>query len=65
MFWQRDNAEAPTPYADDQIVGVRIAFAEADVRQRAKEAGGKWNPGRKVWELRYRQAVVLKLAAAS
>ena len=44
MFGQRDNAEAPTPYADDQIVGVRIAFAEADVRQRAKQAGAKWNP---------------------
>ena len=60
---ERDWEPRRPPYADDQIVGVRIAFAEADVRQQAKQAGGKWNPDRKVWELRYRQAVALKLAA--
>ena len=50
------------PYADDQVVGVRIAFDEAAVRERAKQAGGRWNPDRRVWELRYRDAVALKLA---
>ena len=50
------------PYADNQIVGVRIAVAEGAVRERAKQAGGKWNPDRKVWELRYREAVAVKLA---
>ena len=37
-------------------------FAEAAVRERATQAGGKWNPDRKVWELRYRDAAALKLA---
>ena len=60
---ERDWEPRRPPYADGQIVGVRIAVAEADVRQRAKQAGGKWNPDRKVWELRYRQAVALKLDA--
>ena len=40
---------------------MRIGFAEAALREQAKQAGGKWSPDRKVWELRYRQAVVLKL----
>ena len=58
---ERDWEPPRPPYADHQIVGVRIGFAEAAVREQAKQAGGKWNPDRKVWELRYRQAVALKL----
>ena len=58
---ERDWEPPRSPYADNQIVGVRIGFAEAALREQAKQAGGKWNPDRKVWELRYRQAVVLKL----
>lgn len=49
------------PYADDQIVGVRIGFAEVAVPELVKQRGGKWNPERKSWELPYRQAVTLKL----
>ena len=30
-------------------------------RELAKQTGGKWNPDRKVWELRYQQVVALKL----
>ena len=58
---ERDWESPRPPYADNQIVGVRIGFAEAAVRELAKQAGGKWNPDRKVWELRHRQAVALKL----
>jgi hypothetical protein len=43
------------------MVGVRVGFAEADMRERVKQAGGKWNRRRKVWELRYAQVVALKL----
>jgi hypothetical protein len=46
---------------DDQIVALRVAFAEVAVRERVKQAGGKWNPDRKVWEIRYDQAVALGL----
>ena len=48
-------------FADDAIVGVRVGFAEVEIRDQVKRAGGKWNRGRKVWELRYAQVVALKL----
>ena len=59
---ERDWEPPRPPYADSQIVGLRIGFAEVAARERAKQAGAKWNPDRKVWELRYREAVALKLA---
>lgn len=61
LVGERDWEPRRPPYTDDQIVGVRIGFAEVAERERAKQAGGKWNPDRKVWELPYRQAVTLKL----
>ena len=45
----------------DTLVDLRIGFAEVAIRERVKQAGGKWNPHRKVWELRYAQVVALKL----
>jgi hypothetical protein len=42
---------------------VRVGFAEADLRERVKQAGGKWNRRRKVWDMRYDQVVALKLEA--
>jgi hypothetical protein len=56
--------EPPRPRpAADQIVGLRVAFAEAAVRQQVKQAGARWNPDRRLWEMRYQQAVTLKLEA--
>lgn len=43
------------------IVEVRIDYTEDELRQKAKAAGGRWNPDRKVWELRYDQATRLNL----
>ena len=52
--------EPPRPrFAHDQIVGLRIPFADVAVRGRVKEAGGMWNPERRVWELRYDRAIAL------
>jgi len=54
--------EPPRPrFAHDQIVGLRIPFADVAVRARVKEAGGTWNPARRVWELRYDRAIALGL----
>ena len=36
---------------------------EVELRQRVKQAGGKWNCDRKVWELRYADVVALPLEA--
>ena len=55
--------EPPPPrFAHDQIVGLRVAFAEAAVRDRVKQAGGTWNPERRVWQLRYDRVVDLGLS---
>ena len=56
--------EPPAPrFADEAIVGVRVDFAEVEIRQRVKQVGGKWNRSRKVWDMRYDQVVALKLEA--
>ncbi len=54
--------EPPRPrFAQDQIVGLRVAFADMAVRDRVKQAGGTWNPERRVWQLRYGRVVALGL----
>ena len=54
--------EPPAPrFAADAVVGIRVGFAEVEMRQQVKQAGGKWNRSRKVWEIRYAQVVALKL----
>jgi len=54
--------EPPRPrFAHDQIVGLRVAFADMAVRDRVKQAGGAWNPERRVWQLRYDHVVALGL----
>jgi hypothetical protein len=42
-------------------VGVRIEFREVSLQQQVKRAGGRWNPARRVWELRRNQALKLGL----
>jgi hypothetical protein len=49
------------PFAPDQIVGVRVAFADLAIRERVKQAGGTWNAARRVWQLRYDRVVDLGL----
>ena len=58
---ERDWEPPWTPFADDQIVGLRVAFTDVAVRDRVKQAGGKWHPERRVWQLRYDRAVELGL----
>jgi len=54
--------EPPRPrFAHDQIVALRVAFADVAVRARVKQAGGTWNPERRVWQLRYDRVVSLGL----
>ncbi len=58
---ERDR-EPPRPrVTHDQIVGLRVAFADVAVRDRVKQAGGTWNPERRVWQLRYDRVVALGL----
>ena len=60
---EREWEPPPPRFAADTIVGVHVGFAEVEVREQVKQAGGKWNRRRKVWELRYEQVVAFKLEA--
>ena len=54
--------QPPRPrVAHDQIVGLRVAFADAAVRHRVKQAGGTWSPERRVWPVRHDRVVALGL----
>jgi hypothetical protein len=56
--------EPPPPrFAADAMAGVRVGLAEVELRDQVKQAGGKWNRSRKVWEMRYDHVVALKLEA--
>jgi hypothetical protein len=61
IIGERDWEPPAAPFADDQIVGVRVAFEEVDVRERVKRAGGTWHRPRRVWQLAYGDAVALGL----
>ena len=44
----------PLPrFAADEIVPVRIAFAESKFKQMAKAAGGRWAPEARLWFIPY------------
>jgi hypothetical protein len=46
---------------DDDIVAVRIAWHEADLRERAKRLGAVWRPAQKLWEMRWGDVKRLEL----
>ncbi|HNT78201.1 MAG TPA: hypothetical protein PKH77_24570 [Anaerolineae bacterium] len=47
--------------AAEALVGVVIGKTESSLQQRIREAGGRWNTTRGVWELRYADVVALGL----
>ena len=47
---------------DEDIVAVRIAWHETDLRERAKRLGAIWRPVQKIWEMRWADARRLGLA---
>jgi hypothetical protein len=44
-----------------EVVGVQVGLSEVALQRSIKQAGGRWNPARRLWELRYEQAIALKL----
>jgi len=58
---ERDWEPPPPRFGHEQIVGLRVAFAEVAVRDRVKQAGGTWNPERRVWQLLYDRVDALDL----
>jgi hypothetical protein len=47
---------------DHEIVAVRIAYREADLRERAKRLGATWRPVQKLWEISWLDAKRLGIA---
>ena len=47
---------------DDEIVAVRIAWAERELRERARRLGAVWRPVQKVWEITWANAKRLGIA---
>ena len=47
---------------DDEIVPVRIAWHESELRERAKRLGAAWRPAQKLWEIRWGDARRLGIA---
>lgn len=41
---------------DDEIVAVRIAYHETELRERAKRLGAVWRPAQKLWEISWLDA---------
>lgn len=39
----------------NKIVELKIEYHEEELRSQIKEAGGKWNHEKKVWELKYKE----------
>lgn len=51
----------PSDRDPNEPVLVRIGYEEASLRQAVKEAGGRWNQDRKLWELRLSAAYAMGL----
>jgi hypothetical protein len=51
----------PAPFRKTSLVGVRVGLREVELQRRVKQAGGKWNPARRLWEIRRDQALKLGL----
>ena len=47
---------------DEDIIAVRIAYGETDLRERAKRLGAVWRPVQKIWELTWADARRLGIA---
>jgi hypothetical protein len=43
----------------ESVVLVKVGFAERELRQRVKDAGGVWHPDKHAWEVRYDRVVAL------
>jgi len=54
LIIERTDWEPPVQrYSDDTIVALRIEGYETEQRMKVKAAGGKWNPQKRLWFVRY------------
>lgn len=43
------------PLRDEDVVPMIVNFSEMDLREKLKDAGGRWNPEEKLWFVPYGQ----------
>ncbi len=54
LIVDRTSWTPPAPkYSENTIVFLRIKAADMPMRQQAKAAGGRWNPEKKLWFIKY------------
>lgn len=41
-------------HGDEDIVAIRVAYAEKELRDRLKASGARWDPEERVWHVSYR-----------
>ncbi len=51
----------PKPKNDNKIVNIRVDYGEIEIGKKVREAGGKWNRAKKVWELLFSDVAALNL----
>lgn len=42
-------------------VEIKVDYPETEIRSKVKEAGGRWDPEKKVWKLNYEKVKILGL----
>ena len=57
-----DRGQRAPSVPANQHVGLRLRFEETELRHRVREAGGQWDPRRKLWWLTWSQALRIGLA---
>src|SRR5688572_19026066 len=42
---------------EDKVIEVKVSWGDLELYRKVKDAGGKWNREKRVWELKYEQAL--------
>lgn len=55
--WDMDKSRIP----DNKIVGIKVAYGEIEIRNLVRNAGGRWNKEKRLWQLPYHEVMSLGL----
>ncbi|HWQ34838.1 MAG TPA: hypothetical protein VNQ79_18460 [Blastocatellia bacterium] len=58
---ESEHKPRPRRIRDDQTVALRFGWKEYDLQRQVKQAGARWSPADRLWELRYDQVARLNL----
>ena len=55
--WENNNKRIPR----NKMVGINLKYEEMNLRRLVKNAGGRWNKDKKIWEMPYGEIISLGL----